>query len=71
MGSGAKADPSRIQICDISQTFEDPLARSTRQGLRKLGINTGIPVVYSSEKPSQVALLPLVSSVAFDTLLGR
>ena len=27
MGAGAKADPSRIQIADLSNTFEDPLAR--------------------------------------------
>lgn len=27
MGAGAKADPSRVQIADISETFEDPLAK--------------------------------------------
>ncbi|KAJ3060293.1 hypothetical protein HDU99_005984, partial [Rhizoclosmatium hyalinum] len=29
MGAGAKADPSRIQIADVSDTSEDPLARAT------------------------------------------
>jgi tRNA A37 threonylcarbamoyladenosine dehydratase len=60
MGSGAKRDPTRIQIADISQTFEDPLARVTRRKLKKIGIDSGIPVVYSTEKPSSdVGLLPL------------
>ncbi|OBZ91476.1 tRNA threonylcarbamoyladenosine dehydratase [Choanephora cucurbitarum] len=59
MGAGAKADPSRIQIADISETFEDPLARSVRQKLKKLGILKGIPVAYSTEKPHHVKLLPL------------
>jgi tRNA A37 threonylcarbamoyladenosine dehydratase len=27
MGAGAKADPSRIQIAGMNDTFEDPLAR--------------------------------------------
>ncbi|KAJ3378681.1 hypothetical protein HDU84_007393 [Entophlyctis sp. JEL0112] len=59
MGAGAKADPSRIQIADISDTFEDPLARATRQGLKKKGIDSGIAVVYSTEKPGKVKLLPM------------
>ncbi|KAI9344944.1 hypothetical protein BDR26DRAFT_818580, partial [Obelidium mucronatum] len=59
MGAGAKADPSRIQIADVSDTSEDPLARATRQGLKKLGVHSGVPVVYSTEKPGKVKLLPM------------
>ncbi|KAJ3077842.1 hypothetical protein HK102_004925, partial [Quaeritorhiza haematococci] len=59
MGSGAKSDPSRIQIADISDTQEDPLARATRRGLRRVGIEKGVTVVYSTEKPGKVGLLPL------------
>lgn len=59
MGAGAKADPSRIQIADISETFEDPLARAVRRKLKKLGILEGVPVAYSTEKPHHVKLLPL------------
>lgn len=59
MGSGAKADASRIQISDISHTSEDPLARATRQGLKKVGILSGVPVIYSTEVPGKVELLPL------------
>lgn len=27
MGAGAKCDPSRVQLADISETYEDPLAK--------------------------------------------
>ncbi|GJE93462.1 tRNA threonylcarbamoyladenosine dehydratase [Phanerochaete sordida] len=59
MGAGAKADPTRIQISDISHTIYDPLARSVRRRLRMQGIASGIPVVYSTEVPGDVKLLPL------------
>lgn len=59
MGASAKFDPTRIQISDISSTVYDPLARSVRRRLRLLGVNSGIPVVYSTEVPGDVKLLPL------------
>jgi len=59
MGAGAKSDPTRIQIADISNTIYDPLARSVRRGLRLHGVHSGIPVVYSTEVPGEVKLLPL------------
>ncbi|WFD02252.1 hypothetical protein MOBT1_000933 [Malassezia obtusa] len=46
MGAGAKADPSRIQISDISTTVEDPLARVVRRELRAAGVPP-IPGVIS------------------------
>ncbi|EJF56712.1 ubiquitin-protein ligase molybdopterin-converting factor, partial [Dichomitus squalens] len=59
MGSGAKCDPTRVQISDISFTMYDPLARSVRRRLRLEGVSCGIPVVYSTEVPGDVKLLPL------------
>ena len=59
MGSGLKSDPTRIQISDISSTIYDPLARSVRRRLRLQGVQSGIPVVYSTEVPGDVKLLPL------------
>lgn len=59
MGAGAKCDPTRVQISDISYTIYDPLARSVRRRLRLQGISSGIPVVYSTEVPGDVKLLPL------------
>jgi len=59
MGAGAKSDPTRVQISDISHTSDDPLARAVRRRLRMDGIVEGIPVVYSTEIPGDVKLLPL------------
>jgi len=59
MGAGAKCDPTRIQISDISHTVHDPLARSVRRRLRLGGVSSGIPVVYSTEPSGNVKLLPL------------
>ena len=61
MGSGCKSDPTRVQVGDISETTDDPLSRSTRRGLRARGVEKGIQVVFSSEKPSKegAKLLPL------------
>ena len=61
MGAGCKSDPTRIFIGDISASTEDPLSRSTRRRLRAVGIASGIPVVYSTEKtgPGKAQLLPL------------
>jgi len=44
---------------DLSSTYEDPLARAVRTRLRKHGVNGGIPVVYSTEVPGEVKLMPL------------
>lgn len=55
-GAGCKWDPTKISISDISKTSEDPLCRSIRQKLRSRGIAKGIPVVYSTERYSGVAL---------------
>ncbi|KAK9894842.1 ubiquitin-protein ligase molybdopterin-converting factor [Cystobasidium minutum MCA 4210] len=60
MGAGGKYDPTRVQISDISETFEDPLARSVRVRLKKAGVSSGVPVVYSTERPSTLGrLMPL------------
>jgi tRNA threonylcarbamoyladenosine dehydratase len=63
MGAGCKSDPTRIFIGDISTSTDDPLSRATRRRLRAPphSITSGIPVVYSSEKPGpgKAQLLPL------------
>lgn len=61
MGAGCKSDPTRIFVGDISSSTDDPLSRSTRRRLRQMGIASGIPVVYSTEKPGEgkAQLLPL------------
>ena len=51
MGAGRRIDPSKIQLTDLSKTYGCGLARVMRQRLKKVGIQKGIPVVFSSEIP--------------------
>ena len=50
MGTGGKTDPSQLTVCDISQTYNCPLADVLRKRLHKLGVYTGIQSVFSPEK---------------------
>lgn len=61
MGAGTKSDPTRVMVGDIGASFEDGLSRATRRRLKLLGVHSGIPVVYSTEKmgAGKAALLPL------------
>lgn len=61
MGASAKSDPTKLNVGDIATTEEDPLARVVRRKLKKRGILSGIPVVFSAEKPDpkKAKLLPL------------
>lgn len=57
MGAGGRVDPTKIQITDISKTFNDGLAAAFRQRLRKHGVNSGVKVVFSTESASQEAMI--------------
>ncbi|KAK4905532.1 hypothetical protein LTR66_017802, partial [Elasticomyces elasticus] len=61
MGAGIKSDPSKICVGDISTSIEDPLSKATRRRLKILGITSGIPVVFSTEKPGvgKAELMPV------------
>lgn len=57
-GAGARADPTRIRVADLRESTNDPLSRAVRHRLKRdHGIEGGIPVVFSLEKP-KVKLLP-------------
>lgn len=57
MGAGAKADPSKIKIDDISKSYNCGLARVVRKRLKDLGINKGLPVVFSTEPALKDAVI--------------
>ena len=50
MGTGAKLDPTKFRICDISKTHTCPLAKVMRLKLRENGINH-CDVLFSDELP--------------------
>lgn len=58
MGAGAKLDPTKLQVVDISRTFNCPFAQQIRKNLRtKYGIYRGVKVVFSPERPIKESLM--------------
>ena len=50
MGAANKLDPGKIAVSDLFQTQKCRLARVIRKELRRRGIVSGVPVVYSTEE---------------------
>ncbi len=57
MGAGAKTDPTKMEICDISKTHHCPLAHMLRKRLHKIGIRSGFEAVFSPEPIRQGAMI--------------
>ena len=55
MGAGGKIDPSKVQVADISKTYQCHLASYIRKRLRKMGITEGFKTVFSTEGKMQGA----------------
>lgn len=70
MGSGGKLDPTKVQIADISESHNCPLARIMRKRLHRLGIRTGIKVVYSPEEVPENATRPCEGEPNKKTTVG-
>jgi len=56
LGAGGKMDPSKIQVSDISKSYNCKLGRMLRKRLAKHGIRKGFKVVFSSEIISEEAV---------------
>ena len=59
MGAGAKTDPTKLEIADISKTHHCPLAHMLRKRLHKIGIRRGFRAVFSPEPMREGAHDPL------------
>lgn len=58
MGAGAKLDPTRLQVVDISKTYNCPFAQQIRKQLKtRFGICRGLKVVFSPEEPIRESLM--------------
>jgi tRNA threonylcarbamoyladenosine dehydratase len=58
MGAGAKLDPTKLQVVDISKSKICPFAHEVRKTLRrKFDIHKGVNVVYSTELPMKESLM--------------
>jgi len=58
MGAALKTDPFSIKYADLFETHHCKLAERLRGDLRKLGISSGIPCVFSEQSP-QTKPIPL------------
>jgi len=59
MGSGGKVDPSQISVTDFGKTYNCRLAYILRKKLRKMGVEGGFPVVFSTEQVSKELIIPV------------
>lgn len=57
MGAGGKVDPTKIQIADISKSYNCKLALHIRKKLRKHDIREGVKVAFSTELPEKSSLI--------------
>ncbi len=57
MGAGAKTDPTKMEITDISKTHHCPLAHMLRKRMHKLGIYKGFHAVFSPEPIREGAMI--------------
>jgi tRNA A37 threonylcarbamoyladenosine dehydratase len=57
MGAGGKMNPETITIVDISETYNDNLARYVRKRLQKFGIKSGFPCVFSPEQADKSKII--------------
>jgi len=55
-GAGAKCNPGLIRIGDIEQSHHCRLGRILRKRLHRLGIRSGVTVVYSVEEVDEAAM---------------
>lgn len=58
MGAGAKLDPTKLQVVDISETHTCPFAQQIRKTLRRNHkIYNGLTAVFSIEEPIKESLM--------------
>jgi tRNA threonylcarbamoyladenosine dehydratase len=58
MGAGGKLDPTKLQVVDISKTYNCPFAQQIRKVLkRQHNIRRGIKVVFSPEESNKESLM--------------
>jgi tRNA A37 threonylcarbamoyladenosine dehydratase len=70
MGAGGKINPSLVRIADISETHGCKLARCVRKRIHKLGIHSGVKVVFSPEPIEKERLIITDGSRNKKSLIG-
>ena len=59
MGSGGKVDPLQVRVADFAETYNCRLAYVLRKKLRKMGVEGGFRVVFSTEQVPAGMIIPV------------
>jgi tRNA A37 threonylcarbamoyladenosine dehydratase len=70
MGAGGKSDPTKMEIVDISETYNCNLARYVRKYLQKRGVRKGVTCVFSSEMADQSRIVTTEKAFPKKSIIG-
>jgi tRNA threonylcarbamoyladenosine dehydratase len=70
LGAGGKIDPLRIEVTDISKSYQCNLARYVRKYLNKLGVRQGVKVVFSPEEADQSKIIETEKAYPKKSIIG-
>lgn len=70
MGAGGKLDPTKLEVCDISETYNCNLAKYVRKYLHKLGIRNGLTCVFSSEMADKSKIITTEKAFPKKSIIG-
>lgn len=70
MGAGGKVDPTKVTVCDISETYYCNLAKYVRKRLNRFGIKQGITVVFSDEAIEQDRIVVTEKAFPKKSIIG-
>ncbi len=70
LGAGGKTDPTLVRIDDIERSHHCRLGKILRKRLHRLGVRTGVTVVYSTEEIDKHAMLPVDDERNKKTIVG-
>lgn len=70
MGAGGKVDPAEVKIAKMKDSYNCKLAFKVRKRLSSLEANKDFPVVFSSEKINEDAMLPVENELNKKTMVG-
>ena len=70
LGTGKRMDPSKLTICDIRKTKNDPIARILRKYVKDNNIKERVLCCYSEEEPVKINSNIIASSIFVPSSAG-
>lgn len=70
LGAGGKINPTKVQVTDISKTYQCNLAFYVRKKLRGLGIKKGVKVIFSAEEADGSKIIETEKAFPKKSIIG-